>query len=252
MNQNHQAFSITNGTSGLMVLYIHGLMGSPFEFRKFLDHLPLDRVDASALLLPGHGGSSADFAAANTRIWQDYVLQQVGALKCQYKRLILIGHSMGGLLALNAARKYPIDGIILLNTPFKTHTTLGQMDIALKVTFAPKSNHDPLLQAYRDTFSVSLADWWHILAWLPKILDIQRLLKASTRNLEEIHSPVRLFQSLNDETVDPLSAELFSEHLNHNLKQKTELNHSTHAYFSAADLTLIKQGILQTIEDSLK
>jgi carboxylesterase len=243
MQNNHEPFSIETSTSDMVILYIHGIMGSPHEFRRIVHALYEENIHFKALLLPGHGSNGYDFARTKADTWQTHVNREIHHLKNNYSRIILIGHSLGGLLALNAALQYPVDGIVLLNTPIKTRISFQQVSMSLRVLLGSGKVNDPMIRTYRETFSVDLSDWWTIPLWIPRLLDINRFARQTEKILHEIMVPVILFQSINDETVNPVSAEILKRELGDQLLSLTYLNKSTHAYFVDDEFNEIIKGI---------
>ena len=252
MNHNHEPFSIESGPSDLTILYIHGIMGSPLEFRRIAEALKDENIHFKALLLPGHGRNGNAFARSSADIWQTHVNQEIHHLKNNYSRIILIGHSLGGLLALNAALRYPVDGIVLLNTPIKTRISFQQISMSLRVLLSSGNANDPMIRTYRETFSVALSDWWTMPLWIPRLLDVNRVACQTEKILNEVKVPVILFQSIHDETVNPTSAQLLKRGLGDYLLSLTYLNKSTHAYFINEEFNEIIKGIKRFLPGSLR
>lgn len=239
----HEPFSIDSVSSDLAILYIHGIMGSPLEFRRIAKALEDENIHCKALLLPGHGSNGYDFARTSVNCWQTHVIQEIGDLKKSQSKLILIGHSLGGLLALNAALQCPVNGIVLLNTPIKTRISFQQISMSLRVLLSSENQDDPMLRTYRETFSVDLSDWWTLPLWIPRLLDVNRVASQTEKILHEVKVPAILFQSIHDETVNPKSAEIFKRGLGDHLMSLSYLNKSTHAYFVNEEFYEIIKGI---------
>lgn len=243
MNHNHEPFAIVSAPSDSVILYIHGIMGSPFEFRKIAEALKDENITFKALLLPGHGRNGNDFSRSNADTWQTHVNKEISQLQRNYSKIILIGHSLGGLLALNAALRYRVDGIILLNTPIKTRISFQQISMSLRVLLSSGNSDDQMIRTYRETFSVDLSDWWTLPLWIPRLLDVNRVARQTAKMLDKVMIPVILFQSMHDETVNSISAELLKRGLGDQLQSLTYLNKSTHAYFVDGEFKEIIKGI---------
>ena len=69
-----------------------------------------------ALWQPGHGKTTALGSNATMEQWADWVIQTLDEMNI--KTCVLVGHSMGGMVTMNAALKYPdrIKGIVLVST----------------------------------------------------------------------------------------------------------------------------------------
>jgi len=248
MNRNHQPFNIESGKSDLMILYIHGIMGSPLEFRRIADALNSVNYHGKALLLPGHGGSGYNFAVTQPQSWQDHVNRSLAAVRKDYANIILIGHSLGGLLALQASLQVPVEGIVLINTPIRTRISFRQISLSLQVLFRSRKSNNPLVSAYRESFSVSIRDFWSLPLWSLRLLDISRIAKKTMTILNEVTVPVIVFQSRPDETVKPDSADVLKRGLGAHVISLTYLHTSTHAYFEIEEFNQIIMGIKRLID----
>ena len=89
------------------VLFIHGFTSSPasmielcraVEPAAYITHIPL---------LPGHGPLSDRMHATTHLEWEEHIETAYQKLKNQCDRVIVVGQSMGGSLALRLAEKHP-------------------------------------------------------------------------------------------------------------------------------------------------
>ena len=69
------------------------------------------------LLLNGHGTNPEDLDGVTYEKWTQSVKSAASALKETYGKVVLVGMSMGGLLALDCASTVPVDGVIVISTP---------------------------------------------------------------------------------------------------------------------------------------
>lgn len=89
----------------MKLLFIHGAGGTKRKWRaidQYLGSLPVEKID-----LPGHGDNEYN-AITSIQDYASYVTRDI------HEDTIVIGHSMGGLVALElAARNHNVKGIIL-------------------------------------------------------------------------------------------------------------------------------------------
>lgn len=103
--------------AGLPLLFLHGLAGSKQCWRRVSDQLPGYRC--LALDLKGHGDSSKPAAGAY-RV-SDHARVVLGALRYwDLRDVVLIGHSLGGAVALATAAQLqeegrPVRGLVLID-----------------------------------------------------------------------------------------------------------------------------------------
>ncbi len=101
-------------------LFIHGFLGSPEHFERFIPKLS-ETVSVFNILLTGHGGTVSDFADASMDAWKKQVTQEVERICNKYNSVYIVAHSMGTFFAMEAANAHPdrVKGVILLQTPLK-------------------------------------------------------------------------------------------------------------------------------------
>lgn len=130
------------GNSQTVVVFVHGIQGSPSQFGWLMDVLPPE-TDFVNLLLPGHGRSVRAFRKAGKADWENTVSELVRLLSRTYRRIIWVGHSMGCLLGLHAARLMPdAFSALLLNCPFILRPYWGLLRMIQKRQTRPASAFD--------------------------------------------------------------------------------------------------------------
>jgi carboxylesterase len=103
-----------------LVLFIHGFKSTPHDFERAASALS-GRYNACAILLPGHGASSADFERSYFSHWYAYVRHIYLMYRRNYAHVFVCGHSMGGTLALKLGEEFnhdlAPDGIVAISAP---------------------------------------------------------------------------------------------------------------------------------------
>lgn len=103
-------------------LLIHGFPGTPAEMRPLGQALHAAGWQARGLLLPGFGKQIAHLADQRAEDWVAAAVTELRALRREHERVALIGYSMGGAVAINAAAQEAPDRLALI-APFWTLTT---------------------------------------------------------------------------------------------------------------------------------
>ena len=87
------------------ILIIHGFAGGTYDEEDLANHLELNRnFDVFQFTLPGH---QKNFSKVKYHEWIDYSESKLNWLiKKGYKKIYLIGHSMGGVIASYLCTKY--------------------------------------------------------------------------------------------------------------------------------------------------
>lgn len=99
-------------------LLLHGLTGSPQEFGDLPSVLKAQGYNVISPLLSGHGKTIEDLAKVRFTDWQASVTQALEQFSA-HAQIIVIGSSLGALLALDAVNRFPnrISKMILLAPP---------------------------------------------------------------------------------------------------------------------------------------
>lgn len=240
----HDEFIRSSGHADTVVFMIHGIMGTPRHFDRFLSAIP-DDWDICNILLDGHGGSVKDFAGASMEKWQRQVDTRLAQLSAQYENVVVLAHSMGTLLAMGAAEKYPekIRKMVFLAVPLRIAVKLVMVRRALRYTCGKLDANHPWESALRDAGSVA-ADRrvWRYLGTVPRYIE---LLKLSVRSRKRVlHVPCLVFQSRKDELVSVKSVKYFASAP---CIQCRILENSGHFYYAPQDI----DSMLTEIKDFL-
>ena len=108
------------------VLFVHGIQGTPLSFRFLIEHLDADTFQPWVAYYPS--GASLSLCA-------EYLSQMMDKLRLQYgmKRLVVVAHSMGGLVArgfilryLEAAPQSAIPLYVTIATPWGGHKSAAR------------------------------------------------------------------------------------------------------------------------------
>ncbi|MDP9123006.1 MAG: alpha/beta fold hydrolase [Pseudomonadota bacterium] len=102
------------------VLLVHGLAGTPNEVRLLGRSLQSAGFEVHGVQLAGHCGTVDDLVATHWQDWIDSVHAGAQRLRARVDRLVVMGLSMGAVLALEVAAARPdlVDGVGALSTSF--------------------------------------------------------------------------------------------------------------------------------------
>lgn len=113
-----QAFQIQKSTEEVCLL-IHGFCGNPAEMRPLAQDLAARGYSVSAVCLAGHGTRLEEMNTTPCTAWIDTVTAEFLRLRGSYRRVHVIGQSMGSLLAFYLAEHYNPDTITALCVPLR-------------------------------------------------------------------------------------------------------------------------------------
>lgn len=111
-----EPFFLPAGPTGCLLL--HGFTATPYDMRFIGGRLHDSDLSVSAVRLAGHASSAEDMARHSWADWYDGARAGLSELKRSAPRIVLVGQSMGALLALKLAAEHPdeVDAICLLST----------------------------------------------------------------------------------------------------------------------------------------
>lgn len=198
------------------VLVIHGITANPETVREMEAPMKSLGLPVHIPVLRGHGADSPEKLRGVT--WHEWISDAESALKdllTEAEKAIIIGHSMGGLIAILLAAEHGslIDSIILAGaavqpaSPLAPGKPLSFLAPVVGKLFK-KWNFPPLYadpECARDHPN-------YLWAPMESVLTLLDLTRTARRRLADVLMPVLILQSRKDTRVAPESAEIiFSE-----------------------------------------
>ncbi len=238
----HEPWSLRGGFPRA-VIFLHGILGSPAQFRALGAVLHAAGWDCEAALLPGHGGSPDHFAATRSAQWQAEAMRLLAEAADAYELVVVFAHSMGCLLALQAAVSGArVAGLVLLCPALLPKLSPRQARYALRTLFAPPRQDDATDAAYRAFFSVERGAVLGYARWALPLLSLTRLSRATRRIVGSVRCPVLVLQPTRDESVRRASARFLQQKIRG--ARVVWLPRSGHMYFAPEDAERIGEETL--------
>lgn len=209
-------------------LLIHGWAGSPAEMRPVGDYLANQGIDVFGIRLPGHGTSHWDLGRYRSQDWLDAAAGALDRYLTEKDRVVLCGFSMGGAIALRLAaeraRDRRIAGIVTLSTPLQFRRGPAARRALLKRLWRRLLVGRP--HTRKPDAAAQLVNYQVV---GPRaVVELMRLIAATTPLLGQIHQPILIVQSLNDQTVPAFNAELIYNRVGSTDKHLVWVNESGH------------------------
>ena len=217
------------GTKKVGILLVHGFANSPRELREFGRHLNAQGYPVLGMRLAGHGTSWLDLEQRSKQDWVASVRVNFGILAARVEKVIVVGFSTGGALAMHFAAEKP--------------AKLAAIAVAAAPLLVQDRNMNllPLVMGFRQTLG-RLPGLRQALRYYPfgkkgntyaqvgvASLNELRLVSATLDEvLPNVALPVLVMQGLQDETVQPKSAQLIFERLASSEKDLVWIDHSAH------------------------
>jgi len=245
----HKPFLYETAGSKTAVLMVHGIFGSPIQFEAIAKALGDQGFTVMGVLLPGHGGSARDFSKTKSTEWRQEVHRAFLYLKQRYEHVWLIGHSMGGLLAIIEAVGYDADGVVIISTPMRLKLGFKALRLSLKVLLGNPEHDNEIVHSYRTTNSIQKGPVWVYPLWMPRLAGVLGLMRETRRVLGQVRVPVLCIQSRRDETVSWKSQKIFVDRLKAASVETMLIEQSWHSYFHPDELEIMGKKINRFLED---
>ncbi len=216
-----EPFLLFGGKKG--ALLIHGFTGSPSEMRLLGDHLHRENYTVMAPRLSGHGTTPEDMAGTCWQHWYSSVLDAYHLLAAYCDEIVVIGLSMGGLLALELAVNEIVSKIICLSVPiYIAEKRLPFLPFAaLFADFIPKRRK--AIAGLDRRYSVCYQR-----TPLKSVKSLLKLIEHVRGQLSHVTLPLLIVQSRVERTVVPASAQFIYDHVQAHPKKLVWLKKSGH------------------------
>lgn len=114
------------------VLLIHGLNGSLQDMAEIEIVLRKNNFTTHNLLLPGHGSHVREMLPLGWPEWSTAVREAFQVLKQSHEQVFVVGHSLGGALALHTAAHEEVAGVVSMCAPLSMYPWMRPLIRATK------------------------------------------------------------------------------------------------------------------------
>jgi carboxylesterase len=224
-------------------LLLHGFTSMPEEMVYLGDFLEKQGHTVYAARLAGHATYPDDLRRVRWIDWLISVEDGLALLQSTCAKTIVIGQSMGGMIALTASALYPLEGVVAISTPFNKPRLADGFFNYWRTVFTPiirkpsldlKSPHgdrrEPNYPAYPQFPSLVLDE-------------VNHLRKAMLASLPNIQIPALLVQSSQDAMIPPDSIKMIYERLGTADKTQLILEGLGHSMVRDPQRQLVFDGI---------
>lgn len=260
-------------------LLIHGFAASPKELIPLGDYLK-NNFDVYAPLLPGHGTNIEDLDKRSYMEWVNCANNVYEYLNTKYKKVVIIGFSMGGTIALQISKKNPPYKIITISSPidlldlkFITAKIKEQWklnDLSIKKIIAEiekaskqKNKHSVdttklvINNIYKKIFDnnikkakidklIKYVDTYDSLSY-HALKELLVLINTTNKGLKKITSPILVIHSKKDAIVPLNNANLILDKVSSDNAERFIVLNSSHQIPLDVDSNLIQKKIKEFI-----
>lgn len=190
------------------VLLLHGFTSHLEAVSGLVPHLEAAGIDYEMPVLRGHMTRYEDLKGVTSRDWYADAEKALLALSERVDKVVVVGFSMGGLVALDLAARHPerLAGVVTAAAALRLADPLAPLSplLARAVDYWPSPNpfNDPARAAASKNYPKFATD---------AFVSLYRYAKEMEGRLGEVRVPIRVLQSRKDQVVAPVSANLIYE-----------------------------------------
>lgn len=242
---NAEPFYFPGSQTGCLL--VHGFTGTPMEMRGLGEYLAARGHTVLGVRLAGHGTRLEDMARMQWADWLASVEDGYRLLQPNTREIFAIGLSMGGILSLTFAARFPVQGVVAMSTPHHLPPD-------------PRLRFLPLIALFQPYRKKGPPQWFDMDAYAHHVsypadptrgyLQLQALLAEMRSSLPAVSCPVKLIYSRNDPTVtadeghmDTIYAALGSDD-----KEKMWVENSGHIITSDQERQRVWQAVDQFVK----
>ncbi|UCD00473.1 MAG: alpha/beta fold hydrolase [Promethearchaeota archaeon] len=195
-------------------------------------------------LLPGYGISPVILRKTPIYEWNKALNKELTALSDKCDKIIVGGHSMGGVLALLLASNNDLDGIFTISAPVGIQNFLFHLVPLFKI-FVKYHSIDS------EQFKKDTCGKWVGFNKLPLNIatKMKKLMKKMKESLPKINCPILLFQGRLDSDIKKNSMDYIFSKINSKNKKKIWLEHNDHPILCSPDHNQIVSELFNFINE---
>lgn len=228
------------------VLVLHGYTGYVGDMRFLSEALHDAGFSVLAPRLPGHGTNSIDFRATGAREWWRGAAEGYLELAQKHREVMVAGLSMGGVLSVLVAARFPVARVALLAPaldfvhPFVKFTPwLGFLVPPYRKNEAETEKADPPEDPDAAYLTKEYWDW----NWPRQAGQLYRLARIARQDLSRVTAPTLTVIARNDESVPASVADRIRRDIGAREQEYLTLEESGHVITSGPEKEIVADAV---------
>lgn len=236
-----QSYFFSGNETGCLL--IHGFTSTPAELRELGELLHKVGYTVLGVRLSGHGTTVEDLEKSNYKDWVQSAQEGYDYLKKTCSQIHVIGHSMGGVLALYIAENNAVHKVVALAPALVTKDRaakyVGVAKYFMKYTewtseVRPEEESKYLLGYSKIPLS--------------SIHELNRLQKTTKKSLHKVDQPLLIIHSIQDNTVHEKSIPIIEQGVASKEIKKVSLSNCGHNITIEREKKTVFAEVLQFLE----
>ncbi len=217
-----------------VVIIFHGYLGSPDDVAPLAGELNSRGYTVSVPRLPGHGTSGDDFLTVDGKDWLRKAFDTCAEFNGRYKKVVIAGFSMGGLLAIIAASVFSPDALVLV-APAITNKRRIKIHLSpIMMLFIKKMRRKKKAEAKNDFEAFLKKEYWSF-DWPKAAYAILKLQGEAKKRLSTLKCRTFLLLSKSDTTVPVKAGDIIKKRINPGILDEERLQSSKHMIFKGTE-----------------
>lgn len=224
-------------------LVIHGFTSTPAELRELSEKIRDEKgYTVLGVRLKGHGTTITEMEQCKYMDWIDSAVEGLEKLKETCDKIYVIGHSMGGVIALYIAENYPVDKVVVLSPALVNKGKATDFAFIIK-HFMKYATWPPEERPEEETKYLLGYDR----APIRSVDQLNKMAKKVRKELNRIVKPTLVVYSHKDNTVDEKSIEMIQNNLGTKEIQTVFLNECRHNITIECEKGKVFEAVLKFI-----
>ncbi|UOQ94837.1 alpha/beta hydrolase [Halobacillus shinanisalinarum] len=220
------------------VLLLHSFTSNTSDMKKLGRYLQENKYSCHAPLYRGHGLTAEELITYGPSDWWKDVLNGYQLLKDEgFKKIAVIGLSLGGVFALKVGQELNVNGVVTMSVPTHREVAVLQERVfhyAKRYKQIEGKNGEQINLEMTQIQNMSVAS----------LVEFQQLIDATIAKLARITSPISIFYGELDELLYKESANFVYRSVTSSQKSIKGYPNSTHLMTIGSDIEEVNKDIL--------
>ena len=229
------------------VLLLHGFTGVVGEMRYLGGRLNEAGFTVSIPRLPGHGTGRDDFRSSDRGDWLRRSVDAYLDLRSRFEQVYVAGLSMGGLLTIELAARFPIPRIALA-APAVTNSD-RRIFLTPLLRFFIKKTASSYTEEESDPDRAVLADEYWRWRYPQQVYELLRLQLRARHLLPRVEADSMIIVSRQDRTVPMKAADIIEKKIAAGKIRRVVLQESSHVVVDGVEKARVADEVISWFSD---